>query len=121
MPMSDPWFSSVFELRQLQFALSSGRRVRVMSFRCSGTYDFLLDGMPGPWINNMLIESKINEARLGEWNKVHLLPPATREGEDGGIFLPPHCCAAHLFSERMNNQSDESMVSVVWFTPPFFD
>ncbi len=105
---------------RITIPLASGRRVWVLRFGYSGTYDGLLEGAPSAELNANIIASRGKAAKLRAWDVVLTLPPPTRTDERGRPHLPPVCCVAELESLPMNETMHISALTVVWFAVPFF-
>ena len=120
--MQDVWFTGQpDQQRRIAFKLSSGRRVWVVTFRYSGTYDSLLEGRPDAELNKRILEERLRASRLRGGDKQFVLTPETRTDDHGGVHLPPICCSAELMSSPIDREMHGSALTVVWFATPFFN
>ena len=96
---ADLWVTEASLDSRIAFSMPSGKRVWVDKFSYSRTYSGLLEGLPNRAINQRVIEEHIrSEQRFTDDPPPLLLQPEIRDGDRGGVWLPPICCRAVLDS-----------------------
>lgn len=124
--------------------LTSGIKVFINNFECSGTYDGLLERRPTVKINKSIIDDSLLKARH-QWSKsaspVYMIEPVCTlnpqveskdyfaesakkillRGDGPAPVLPPITCIEQLLSPPNAKQGFWTKLVVVWFTNSFFE
>ena len=120
----NPWEPEGLQFfeRYITFKVPSGRDVWVRSFSYSSTYAGLLEGFPDKSYNDDRVERCRSERRFPNDPLPLVIRPVSRKGLRGGVWMPPICCRAELYSvPPVDPDMHFSVLTVIWFCTPFFD
>ena len=97
-------------MRNFEFQLDCGKRIKIDSFLMGWTYGGVLLGRPYKRVNQELIEDFMKRVKSfwGE-RKTYLLPPSLRIINEEVEYLPPIQCAAWLSS------LESKELVVIWY------